>query len=142
MALSPNGWTVASGCGDGKVRLWNVETRKVIAKWVGHTNSVGALCWSADGSRVLSGSWDGTARVWNVESGKNVLTIETGHEWVNVVIYSPNATKIATGGDKDKGKFWVNAVKIWDTKAGKLMKILDHQYLRRIARNTRRIRRR
>jgi WD40 repeat protein len=55
MALSPSGQTVANGHDDGKVKLWNVETRKVIAKWEGHSRVVGALCWSADGSQV--GEW-------------------------------------------------------------------------------------
>jgi len=118
MALSPNGQTVASGYNDGTVRLWDVETRKVIAKWEGHSRVVGALCWSADGKQVLSGSWDGRARVWDVESGKTVLTIKTGHLWVNTVIYSPNATKIATGGNDE------NAIKIWDAKTGELFKTL------------------
>src|SRR5437879_4524368 len=33
IALSPNGKTIASGSHDRRVRLWNVETEKVIAKW-------------------------------------------------------------------------------------------------------------
>ncbi|KAG2343246.1 WD40 repeat-like protein [Suillus weaverae] len=122
MALSPNGNTVACGSGgvDNKVRLWDVKTRKVIAKWAGHTDLVGALSWSPDGNQVLSGSWDGTARVWDVKSGQTVLTILTGHKWVCAVTYSPDATKIATGGEK------VYAVKIWDAKMGKLLKTLKH----------------
>ncbi|KAG2343248.1 WD40 repeat-like protein [Suillus weaverae] len=122
MALSPNGNTVASGSGggDNKVRLWDVETRKVLAKWAGHSDVVCALCWSADGNQVLSGSWDGTARVWDVKSGKNVLTIKTGHSWVNAVMYWPNTTKIATGGREE------DAIKIWDAKTGKLFKTLEH----------------
>ncbi|KAG2753661.1 WD40 repeat-like protein [Suillus brevipes Sb2] len=63
MTLSPNGEIVASGCNDGKVRLWNVGTRKVIATWTGHSEVVCTLCWSTDGERVASGPWDGTARV-------------------------------------------------------------------------------
>jgi WD40 repeat protein len=118
MVLSSNGKTVASGHYGGKVKLWNVETRKVIAKWEGHTHLVGALCWSGDGKQVLSGSWDGTARVWDVKSGKTVLAIETGHDWVNAVVYSPDATKIATGGRVE------NALKIWDAKTGELFKTL------------------
>lgn len=63
---------------------------------------------------MLSGSSDGTAGVLDVKSGKTVLNIKTGHERVYVVIYSPNQTKIATGGYKE------DAVKIWDVKTGKL----------------------
>jgi WD40 repeat protein len=120
MALSPNGEIVASGCNDGKVRLWDVETRKVICKLTGHSNVVCALCWRADGERVASGSWNGTARVWDVKRGKNILTIKTGHHWVNAVMYSPDSSKLATGGDKE------NAVKIWDAKTGKLLNTLKH----------------
>ncbi|KAG2134536.1 hypothetical protein DEU56DRAFT_950186 [Suillus clintonianus] len=54
MALSPNHKTVASGSGGGTVRLWDVETRKVISKWTGHTDLVCALCWSADASSMES----------------------------------------------------------------------------------------
>jgi len=102
IALSPNGKTIASGSWDGKVRLWNVETEKVVAKWTGHTDIARPLCWSVDGERVVSGSFDGTIRVWDVESGDTVLgPIKTGHYHVHAVIYSPDTTKIATGGYKE-----------------------------------------
>jgi WD40 repeat protein len=48
IALSPTSGTVASGSTDETVRLWDVETRKVIAKLTGHTTAVLSVCWSAD----------------------------------------------------------------------------------------------
>jgi len=111
ISLSPNGKTVASGSGDGRVRLWDVETKKVVATWTGHIDIVRSLCWSVDGERVVSGSEDGTIRVWDVESGDTVPgPIKTGHQFVSVVIYSPDTTKIATGGAFE------DALKIWDAK--------------------------
>ncbi|KIK43474.1 hypothetical protein CY34DRAFT_710663 [Suillus luteus UH-Slu-Lm8-n1] len=121
IALSPNGKTVASGGGDRNVRLWDVEARKVTGKWAGHSDVVCSLCWSTGGNRVASGSWDGIARVWDVDSGKTILTIKTGHEWVYAVTYSPDSSKLATGGDEE------NAVKIWDAKTGKLVETLEHE---------------
>jgi len=122
MALSPNGKTVASGSNDGKVRLWDVETEKVVAKWTGHTYGVRSLCWSADGERVVSGSKDGTIRVWDVERGDTVLgPINTGHWIVTAVIYSPDTTKIATGGYDE------TALKIWDAKTGNLLSTIKHE---------------
>jgi len=116
IALSPNGKTVASGSRDGKVSLWDVEMKKVVAKWTGHTEPTRSLCWSADGERVVSGSNDGTIRVWDVESGDTVLgPIKTGHEYVSAVTYSPDTTKIATGGYDE------TALKIWDAKTGNLL---------------------
>jgi len=122
--LSPNGKTIASGSIYGTVRLWDVETEKVVAKWTGHTDVLRSLCWSVDGERVVSVSNDGTIRVWDVESGDTVLgPIETGHEFVSAVIYSHDTTKIATGGLRE------TALKIWDAKTGNLLSTikLDEQ---------------
>jgi len=119
MALSPNGKTVASGSDDGTVRLWDIETRKVTAKWTGHTLLVRSVSWSADGERVASGSYDGTLRVWEVKSGETVLgPIKTGCRDIDAVVYSPDASKIATGGYRE------TAVKLWDARTGELLSTL------------------
>jgi WD40 repeat protein len=55
IALSPDGKKVAGGSDDGTVRLWDIDTCKVIAKWMGHTELVASVYWSQDGRRVLSG---------------------------------------------------------------------------------------
>jgi hypothetical protein len=125
MALSPNGKIIASGSGggDNSVRLWDIETSKVISKWTGHINVVCALCWSADGEQVASGSWDGVARVWDVNTGNTILTIKTRHEWLWAVIYSPDSSKLATGGPEE-----LDAVKIWDAKTGELLNILKQNH--------------
>ncbi|KAG0693093.1 WD40-repeat-containing domain protein [Suillus ampliporus] len=80
-----------------------------------------SVCWSPNGELVLSGSFDGTARAWDVKSGETVLgPIETGHEHVEVVIYSPDSTKFATGGYNENG------AKIWNAKTGELLATLKH----------------
>lgn len=127
MALSPNGRTVASCYLDGTVRLWDVETRKVITKWKEPSENVNSVCWSPDGVQVVIGSADGTARVWDVENGVPLMVqglnpIQTGHESVYVVSYSPKATKIATGGYNEDG------IKIWDAKSGKALSTIKHEY--------------
>jgi len=120
IALSPNGETVASGSRHGMVKLWNIETRKVIARWNGHTEHVWSVCWSRDGGRVVSGSYDGTARVWDVERGETVLgPITTGHQQIQAVAFSPDASNFATGGIIE------NAVKIWDARTGELLSTLE-----------------
>jgi len=118
MALSPDGQKVVSGGWEGDLKLWDTNTSKVIAEWTGHTHYVTSVCWSQDGGRVMSGSNDGTAKVWDTESGKTVLAIETGLSEVQAVVYSPDMTMIATGGEsKDLKEF----IKIWDAKTGKLI---------------------
>ncbi|KAG2742650.1 WD40 repeat-like protein [Suillus brevipes Sb2] len=131
IALSPDGKKVVSGSNDGAVRLWDIDTCKVVKKWTGHTDRVLSVCWSRDGRRVSSGSLDGTARQWEVESGEtmpepieNILaSIETGHNYVFTVVYSPDTTLIATGGDDGRDDYECS-IKIWDAKTGKLVATL------------------
>jgi WD40 repeat protein len=106
-----------SGSDDGAVRLWDVDTGKVIAKWTGHKGRISSVCWNR-GGQAVSGSYDdGTVRVWDVDSGKTILAIETGFSELYAVIYSPDMTMIATGGDNNEEDF----LKIWDAKTGKLI---------------------
>jgi WD40 repeat protein len=125
IALSPDGKKVVSGSDDGGVRLWDIDTGKVIAKWMGHTEAVMVVCWSRDGQRVASGSFDGTARVWDVEKGVTILgPIETGHEHVRAVVYSPDMTMFATAGHGGPSNSTEYAVKVWDARTGKLVATL------------------
>jgi WD40 repeat protein len=134
IALSPDGKKVVSGSDDGAVRLWDIDTCKVIAKWTGHTNIVVSVCWSRDGLRVLSGSNDGTVRQWDVEgetrdvkSRETIFaSIKTGHEWVWAVVYSPDMSLIATAGWdlSGTGESTESSIRIWDAKTGKLVATL------------------
>jgi WD40 repeat protein len=127
IALSPDGKKVVSG--SDAVRLWDIDTCKVVKKW-GHTEAVTSVCWSRDGRRVLSGFEDGTARQWEVESGETMPEpIETGHDAVYAVVYSPDTTLFATGGrDGTDGPYTEQPIepliKIWDAKTGKLVAAL------------------
>jgi WD40 repeat protein len=116
MALSPDGKKSASGSKDGTVKLWNIDTGKVIKTLTGHRKEARSVSWSPDGGRVVSGSLDGTFRVWDVESGKTILGPINAAERVWAVCYSPDAKMIATGG---------NGLKIWDANSGESLKTFE-----------------
>jgi WD40 repeat protein len=118
IALSPDGKKVLSGGGDGTMRLWDIDAAKVIAKWTGHTADVRSLCWNGDGRRVVCGANDGI-RVWDAETGDTILgPLEFGG--VHAVVYSPDKTTIAAGGNNDSEG--IGSIKIWNANTGKLVK--------------------
>ncbi|KAG2051113.1 WD40 repeat-like protein [Suillus hirtellus] len=123
MALSPDSKTLASVSWDGAVKLWSIDTGKVIKTLTEHTESA-FVCWSPDGGRVLGGSKNGTFRVWDVKSGRTILgPIQTADDPTRVMpiaaYYSPDGKMIATTGE------WLE---IWDGNTGELLKTFESDF--------------
>ncbi|KAJ1409816.1 WD40/YVTN repeat-like-containing domain superfamily [Sesbania bispinosa] len=57
---------VATGCMDGKVRLWDSRSGECVKTFKGHSEGISSLSVSAYGSYLVSASYDGTACVFEV----------------------------------------------------------------------------
>jgi WD40 repeat protein/AraC-like DNA-binding protein len=66
---------VVTGADDGKVRLWDPETGKLVAELGSHGRVVRSLAVSPDGSRIVTGSDRETVRVFDVSSHQPVLSL-------------------------------------------------------------------
>jgi RNA polymerase sigma factor (sigma-70 family) len=66
-AFAPDGRLLAfPDFDDGTVRVYDVATGAVLAKFPGHSGTVGVVAFSPDGRTLVSGSTDTTALVWDV----------------------------------------------------------------------------
>ncbi|KAG0343336.1 hypothetical protein BG004_005391 [Podila humilis] len=78
--FSPNGDFFASVGSDGKIFLYDGKTGDKVKELStgehGHTGTIFALSWSADGKRMLTSSADQTAKIWDVETSSVVNTFE------------------------------------------------------------------
>ncbi len=63
---NPKGNAFAVGYADGSVRLWDPQTKGVIATFNGHKKAVTSLAFDRDGVRFASGSQDTDLIVWDV----------------------------------------------------------------------------
>lgn len=68
LALSPDGTEVASGGGEGVVRIWDVATKKQKQALTGHAGTILALAWSPDGATLASSAADKSLRLWDVKN--------------------------------------------------------------------------
>jgi hypothetical protein len=115
LAFSPDNRYALSGNSDSTIRLWEVDERKQIGVFIGHTKPVCSVAFSPNGKRILSGSWDNTLRLWETETGKQLL-IFTGHtEPVRAVAFSPDGRYVlSAGGSFEKDR----ALRLWALDTG------------------------
>ncbi len=66
VGFSPDGKTLATACGNKLVRVWNVETRKLIHTFFGHRYEIIGVSYSQDGRTLASWS-DHGLHIWDVE---------------------------------------------------------------------------
>lgn len=64
VATRPNSRLVASGCSDGQIQIWDIDTGNRIAHVAGHNESVYDVNFSADGFQLFSCSLDKTVKAW------------------------------------------------------------------------------
>lgn len=64
---SPDGRFVLSASADGTLKVWNVESGKVVVELPKHDCSVEAVSFSSDGEWAASGDSDGMVRIWKVD---------------------------------------------------------------------------
>lgn len=53
---------------DGLIRIWNIASGELVAKLRGHSDSVYAIKFTADGKSLVSGSLDCTVKYWDTTS--------------------------------------------------------------------------
>ena len=105
-AFTPDGRRAIVASGDRSVRYYDVEGRRDLKRFVGHTASVWAVALSPDGKFAASGSMDGTARVWDLQTNLEVAKYAEHTSLVSAVAFTPNSKWIVSGSFDGTVVYW------------------------------------
>ncbi len=105
VAVAPNGRILATGAGNGTVRLWQVDTGERIGLLQGRT-ALYSLVFSPDSKLLAGGADNGTVRLWQVDDGERLDTLKGQKKRVRSVAFSPDGTMLAAGSDDQSIRLW------------------------------------
>jgi WD40 repeat protein len=106
LAASPSGTTLAAGCADGTVRLYEAGTRGTLPHWAdalvlaGHAHGITAMGFDISGRSLATGSRDGTARIWDLATRSATAVLLPGA----AAVVSPDGTWRGLG--ETSGLIW------------------------------------
>ena len=105
IAPSPDGSSIATGDGDGNVRVFSTTTGKLTVGPIQlHEGSVWGIAYSDDGRRIASGGEDGMVAVIDSESGKKLLSFSASTDPIKSLIF--DGDRVLTGGDDGMVRIW------------------------------------
>lgn len=112
MAFSPDGQKIVYGNTDG-IYLWDIISRKQIAKYNGSIPKTTNIVISPDGNTIAAGGNGQEVHLWKVYTGER-RTFMTGHEGLfKTVLFSPDGETIITAGGWEDGR-----LQFWDPETG------------------------
>jgi len=102
MAFKADGKTLVTAAGRGAgspmpIVLWDVATRKEVARLVGHRTAVEALAISGNGKLLASADQDGRVVVWDLAARKPKATLK-GPRFVRKLAFTPDDSALACPG--------------------------------------------
>lgn len=106
IVLAADGKQLISGDWNGRIKVWDMTTRKSLREFV-QPEAVSGLGWVR--GELVSGSWDGTLRGWEVSSGRSVRSIATGQP-IQDLATDTGTSRVATVS-LDR------SVRVWDWQA-------------------------
>lgn len=102
-----SGARLATGAGDGTVRLWDVATGTQLLQ-LDDTGRTAALAVSPDGRLIATGSAHTDVVVWDAESGEQVAVLKAHEAAVTALAFSPDGRTLASGDDLGRCRLWTH----------------------------------
>lgn len=124
ICLSIDGLTVFSGHMDGNLRLWDIQTAKLLSEVAGHSSAVTSVSLSRNGNMILTSGRDNVHNVFDTRTLEICGTLRASgnrlaSNWSRSCI-SPDDEYVAAGSSD-------GTVHVWSISKGSIVSTLKEQ---------------
>ncbi len=112
--FAQNGEILITGNHLNLIKLWDVSSGELIAKFAGHSDWIYDLALSNDEKFLYSGSFDSSIRIWEMSSQKNIGALKEHKGGVVAIDLSKDGQYLVSGGE-DK------SILVWDVLEKKVV---------------------
>jgi WD40 repeat protein len=102
VAWSPSGEFIAAASFTGIIEIWNVETGQIYTTLLNNDINAINIAWSPDNTHLVVASVG--LQVWDITTGQREDLSD--NELISVADWSPNSTKLITGGRDGVLRLW------------------------------------
>jgi WD40 repeat protein len=103
VAFSPDDATLAAGCSDGVIRLWDVASGGLRQKYSGHVGVVCRLAFAPDGRTLASLGEDNALNLWHLATGQRLLKLDSRGQDLRGLAFSSDGRLLVTGARPSRG---------------------------------------
>ncbi len=96
VAFSADGTRLATCSFDNVLRVWELETRRLLGEFDGHESDVNSVAFFPDGERLVTGAGDDSLRLWGLSRASVTVLAEHG-KWIDSLAFAPDGTRLVTG---------------------------------------------
>lgn len=106
LAFSPDSAQVAAAGSDRTIRVWNIESGKLLATIDDHADWILGLSFSPDGRLLATASRDKTSKVFDWAKKATLATFAGHSDTVYSVVFTPGGRQVATAGGDGLIRIW------------------------------------
>lgn len=107
VAISVDETQLATSGYDKKSLLWNLDSAKPIAQFLGHNDAVFQNTFDQSGKRLLTASGDATVKVWRTSDGLRLDTRNEPLKAQQAVVINPDGESFYSAGEDNRIRKWL-----------------------------------
>lgn len=115
--FSPDNKRFITGSADKTAKLWDVESNRILANFIGHDDQVNNVLFSNDGKFICTAGGS-KLYIWDAKSGKKLKDLQGVESFITIIKISPDSKNILVG--QANGHLLV-----YDINSGNLLKTLN-----------------